>query len=1366
MQQQYQHRQPSIGVNGSINGNSSSTHKSSPATGVQQSQTVNGKASAHHYTSQTASSSSPAASSSSKPTAGSVAPSASSSNGNGSHQAPSPASVPGTKAHLSPPSSATPIRSAPQPSTSSSHVFAIPTPPASASAPTPASTSSAALSQKAQGKARQIDADLPNQGSYIPPSRLFSSPTLPQTGSDGGQVPLEKLSAELNQEDDAYIPLAAILERVSSEAYDTLQNLGETISSLDSSTRRNRIFNTALDLRRQMIKLYVLTKWSKGSKHMGHLKNILGLVHEQSYQTIDARDHLTETRGILPNARERNHDLITAIDVLSSGEPHASIPRSIAHSESLPPKKLTDADVREIIEELDRAIRIRLACSEPLPLPFQNSSYQVSEGRLHLHARNLFKITLTLSGAQEDDRWYLLSIEFDYQITGTGEKTFPKDLWDGQREGFVATANDILAPVALVGEQELVGDGDEQMGVSAAPRPRVDAPIVRLYDFLASQALEYQLDILAYQAAALSRRLGRDTVSWHWEERCLVVKYWTQTNAAGSNARRKWHPLQGGTIKLQVKTDEESRAAERLIRSLNDVVEDEKADDAKEKKLRLERAWEVDDQLFVGKDQSAHCPKVTLINAQDLNFETLLEDLTAQHASLAMSVLEQQIMSSSLGSTISSFHEGMRKEKTATSATLVFALHETLTVVLKLDSTRGKLTLASDARHSGTEHVDSHTLPAANLSSSTLTSSLRQATTSLNSSPDSLLSILTRLQVTAVREDLQNKASLIGIPSLARLNLNQEEYTKFGPQSSASQLVYLPLQQSSSWYLFLTIKQDKVSAGVLCAMPLQYGTGSSAMGNAGPSLAIQSLQWIELNQLLHFSSDLHSSRKRKRGVDQGKIGDSSCKSITADELARLYSYTTALTLTAQLEGQLRMRGLRFLYVPPSASSSTSPEIQRAEDAVPSMTLRTHNLFGSSASSEMLCTNSLLKLKEYWNPSTSYVRLVCKLKSSLASSLKVNNQNRFVRLSDDNGRRKDQNLLGNDVTLDLKRSTLTFEKRNVGQALDTFALEWQSIAKVLSLAYRLSRLDPTEHRKKLLEVDLRSVKFAYGSKSRNGYDCQMKWQSQSPLPDNLVVPSPSAYILSFNKESPHRLIEQSLQSQLNNAPLSSVPTWASFLALLDQTLPLLELLSPVYESATESIYNPDVVIKSPTWYQVIWMEKWKLDIRLIKGGSAFVFYDGSVGLFSRATEDTDGMQDGNAEPTVPPSTASPPKSSPVSKPVIPIDETDSYLNLDDDNVNDADDAALSTTIESKQDKDSQSTSSILLKALQNESDTIPNLSTIFHQVTSELLDVDNIAQSTKSILCFDEAILCSTRDAEMEKKLLQNVLDKITKQFSP
>jgi hypothetical protein len=60
-------------------------------------------------------------------------------------------------------------------------------------------------------------------------SQIFRATSPPRTEHDKrGDFLVDVLKSELNQEDGGLIPLAAVIERVASEAYETLQNLGET----------------------------------------------------------------------------------------------------------------------------------------------------------------------------------------------------------------------------------------------------------------------------------------------------------------------------------------------------------------------------------------------------------------------------------------------------------------------------------------------------------------------------------------------------------------------------------------------------------------------------------------------------------------------------------------------------------------------------------------------------------------------------------------------------------------------------------------------------------------------------------------------------------------------------------------------------------------------------------------------------------------------------------------------------------------------------------------------------------------------------------------------------------------------------------
>lgn len=86
-----------------------------------------------------------------------------------------------------------------------------------------------------QAKVGHSSASVPSVSSFLPDgvipashSQLFRTPSPPATGDLRGQARLEDLKAELNSESDGLIPLAAVVERVASESYDTLLNLGET----------------------------------------------------------------------------------------------------------------------------------------------------------------------------------------------------------------------------------------------------------------------------------------------------------------------------------------------------------------------------------------------------------------------------------------------------------------------------------------------------------------------------------------------------------------------------------------------------------------------------------------------------------------------------------------------------------------------------------------------------------------------------------------------------------------------------------------------------------------------------------------------------------------------------------------------------------------------------------------------------------------------------------------------------------------------------------------------------------------------------------------------------------------------------------
>ena len=75
-------------------------------------------------------------------------------------------------------------------------------------------------------------------------------------------IPVDQLRGELQHEAEGLIPLSEIVTRLANYGYESLQNLAETMSSLSGDQRRAKIFDTALETRRQFIKLLVLSMWA------------------------------------------------------------------------------------------------------------------------------------------------------------------------------------------------------------------------------------------------------------------------------------------------------------------------------------------------------------------------------------------------------------------------------------------------------------------------------------------------------------------------------------------------------------------------------------------------------------------------------------------------------------------------------------------------------------------------------------------------------------------------------------------------------------------------------------------------------------------------------------------------------------------------------------------------------------------------------------------------------------------------------------------------------------------------------------------------------------------------------------------------
>lgn len=314
------------------------------------------------------------------------------------------------------------------------------------------------------------------------------------------------------------------------------------------------------------------------------------------------------------------------------------------------------------------------------------------------------------------------------------------------------------------------------------------------------------------------------------------------------------------------------------------------------------------------------------------------------------------------------------------------------------------------------------------------------------------------------------------------------------------------------------------------------------------------------------------------------------------DLARLHSYATALTLSLQIESQLRMRSITFTYIPPNRREFTQDaaqatfvhEYQRGQALVPSITLRATDLFGTTAA-PLLRRSAVLKIRDYWNPKRCSLGLVTKLQFNAGLGTSQISASKSAAQSDARGAPP-------TAVLNTQTSTISFQAQNLAQAIEIFRFEWNRIAKIVSLAAYLSR---ASSHATLKTFTLSQVKFTYVGQDGQQLMGEVTWAGEQAVPGYCLAFSSSSVTALRN---PHALISRHLEKLLNAS--STPPDWSAFFALLRQSLPVLTLLQGYLleeEALLEDETKPDVELINATRYQVILVEKYTLVVRLAKDG---------------------------------------------------------------------------------------------------------------------------------------------------------------------
>ncbi|KAG5652469.1 hypothetical protein H0H81_004877 [Sphagnurus paluster] len=198
---------------------------------------------------------------------------------------------------------------------------------------------------------------------------LHSNGSLPITtplSNELHDLPMDVLERELPVVMDGQIPLGDLLSRITQSIYAELAELAET-------ARKRTLADWVVKTKKQVVKLYAVAKWSRDAETVQKCMNITAFLMTQNHQFEGAMDGLKYARESLDPARLRNHDLLTSLDVLTTGS-YLRLPTSIKQS-IVPTTPLTDVQISRTLVDMEDAMRYRLRVFELVPV--EMSQYRI-----------------------------------------------------------------------------------------------------------------------------------------------------------------------------------------------------------------------------------------------------------------------------------------------------------------------------------------------------------------------------------------------------------------------------------------------------------------------------------------------------------------------------------------------------------------------------------------------------------------------------------------------------------------------------------------------------------------------------------------------------------------------------------------------------------------------------------------------------------------------------------------------------------------------------------------------------------------------------------------------------------------------------
>lgn len=1044
---------------------------------------------------------------------------------------------------------------------------------------------------------------------------------------------------------DGQVHLGELLSRVAQATYAELVELAETLPNMSDAARKRTLADWVVKTKKQVVKLYAVMKWARDADTVQTCMNITAFLMNQNQQFLDVIDRLTYAKENLDPARLRNHDLLTSLDVLTSGT-YKRLPSAIKKS-FIPVPPLTDAEVIKTLNAMEDTIRYRLRMTEIIPI--EMSQHRIAGGRVHFIVPKLFETSICLRGAEKDDGWFFVGVKFLFKVGGdtTGNREFPQEP-TGILKRHIADEADARMACYLPFPETAEATSEVLSNIEKPERPKlpegtVDAPLVRLYNFLQMMSLSYQLEILWYQAQRM-RSLGWADylrVEMLNNRKTLSVSYWLRPTPQNIPGRSQMQsriklPPHGGTLTISIT---ESRATRKagggpartpVARMLADLQQGAKSGDAhpsdEVEGLMFDVRWEpMKGTLGVIINQEEVLATVGRleVDSEDLDFEGMLVRVIHAHTRSILLYFQSQLQNGPTRNVFSPEGKVILDSRGDYHQLRVHLCADEVAVI-SIDTRTGRMNL----RDTG------------DLAAAGRWPRFATITDGLNENPNMLLEALSLLRLYTITDSVEQKAKYLGFQVFRHRNFSKEEIQKLGPTARGT--IYIQLARFPTHYLVLVITEEDFRYALISVKVLT----DSMFAN----MIMEDIGWLDVRRIRGdrgvgspgdimispLISQAGQRRRRHVGASAQDVLSEDSFNLDTQTLRELYAYCCARVAYTRVELQLKRRGIPYIHVNP-ANSLPPSELSHIQSSlacsVPALCVQSSDILSGAPAAEAAMPNIRVIPLNWWSDKKAQVVTCVKLKyvqQPVGKRAAAKATNNIIRPS-------------KRIVYDATEAVVSFLSENVDTCVDEFLEEWARVSKMVVIAREVARMG--KERKwqdvRLLSFDLQTVEFAYAADytvsisctdqlSPTGGSFELRFSRSAPTfrptqPASLAPP-PIPVSLRQPRTNPHEEAEPYLRQILRYGSLAT--SLYRLVGLLRDTLPVVAELDHMIAAArglagrdrsNSGADEPwfDAFVKGLGWWRVLYGDlRHALDLRLMTN-KRIVILDASRSLFQQS-----------------------------------------------------------------------------------------------------------------------------------------------------